>query len=91
MRRWRSCLPPSMYCWSWREQTGHQIDRGVNLGHFGQKSRHAPVVLGAVQADPGHGILAGNIIGVVGLMLVPEEGQGDVVHRSLSGGGPLLD
>jgi hypothetical protein len=68
------------------EQAGHQIDRGVNLRHLGQKSRHAPIVLGAVEADPGHGVLAGNIIGVVGLMLVPEEGQGDVVHHSLSGG-----
>ena len=62
------------------QQAGHQVDRGVQLGHLLEQHGHAPVVLGAVQPDPGHGVLAGHVVGVVRLVLMPEEGQRDVVH-----------
>ena len=65
-----------------QQQAGHQVDRGAHLGHFLEQHRHAPIILGGVQAHPGHGILAADIIRVVGLMLVPEEGQGHIVHGS---------
>ena len=56
------------------QQAGHQIDRGVQLGHFVQVHRHAPIILGAVQPHPGHGIVARHVVGIVGLMLMPDEG-----------------
>ena len=58
-----------------RQQTGHEVDRGVHLGHFAEQHRHSPVVLGSVQPDPRHGVFTGNVVGIVRLMLVPEKGQ----------------
>ena len=46
------------------EEAGHEIDGGVDLGHLGQECCHAPIVLGAVEAHPWHGILAGQVIGI---------------------------
>ena len=56
------------------EQAGHQVDRRPHLRQLFQQHRHAPVVLGAVQADPGHGVLAGDVVGIIRLMLMPEKG-----------------
>ena len=59
------------------QQAGHQVDRAAELGDFFEVQRHAQVILGGVQPDPGHGVLAGDVVGVVRLVLVPHQGQGD--------------
>ena len=45
------------------EQAGHQIDRGLELGNLLELHGHAPIILGAVQADPGHRVFAGHVVG----------------------------
>ena len=79
----RVLLPPIGVGRQLLQEAGDQIDRGVQFGRFLQQHRHAPIVLGPVQADPGHGIFAGYVVGIIRLMLMPEKGQRDFVH-----GGP---
>ena len=43
------------------------------------------VILGRVQPDPGHRVLAGHVVGVIRLVLVPDQGQGYGCHRSSLG------
>src|SRR5947207_14876440 len=43
---------------------------------------HAVVILDAVQAHPGHGVVASHVVGVVRLVLVPEKSQRDFSHES---------
>ena len=62
------------------EQAGNEVDRAAELGHLFEVQGHAVVVLGRVQADPGHQRLAADVVRVVRLMLVPEEGQRDRLH-----------
>ena len=54
------------------EQAGHQVDGAAHIRELEEVQRHAVVILDAVQADPGHGILAANIVRIVGLVLMPE-------------------
>ncbi len=63
------------------EQTGDQIDRAAELRHFGDVQGHADVVLGAMQPDPGHQRFTGDVIRVVRLVLMPEQGQGNRLHQ----------
>ena len=62
------------------EQAGDEVDRAAELGHLVQVHRHAEVVLGAVEAHPGHRVLPGHVVGVIRLMLVPHQRQGDLRH-----------
>ena len=66
------------------QQARHQVDGAAHLGHLEQVQRHAVVVLHAVQADPRHGVLPRDVVGVVGLVLVPEQGERD--HGSIRPG-----
>ena len=52
------------------------------LGDLLQVKRHPQVILGRMQPHPGHRVFARDIIGVVGLMLMPEERQGNGCHHS---------
>src|SRR5260370_41802605 len=45
--------------------------------------RHAIIILDPVQAHPGHGIVAGKIVRIVRLVLVPEKGACDFGHRCI--------
>ena len=65
-----------------REQAWHEVDRAAELGNFFQVQRHPQVVLGGVQPDPGHGVFARDIVGVIRLMLVPHERQRNRLHQS---------
>ncbi|MEZ6066328.1 MAG: hypothetical protein R3B90_11625 [Planctomycetaceae bacterium] len=62
------------------QQAGHEVDRATKLGHLGDVHRHPDVVFGAVQTDPGHQRFASDVIRVVRLVLMPEEGQRNRVH-----------
>jgi hypothetical protein len=42
--------------------------------------RHSEVILGAVQPHPRHQVFAADVVGVIGLMLVPEQSQSDGLH-----------
>ena len=65
-----------------RQQARHQVDRAAELGDFFQVQRHPQVILGAVQPDPGHGVFARDVVGVVRLMLVPEKRERNRLHQS---------
>ena len=58
-----------------RKQAGHEVDRAAELGDFFQVERHPQVIFGRVQPDPGHGVFAPDVIGVVRLMLVPQSAR----------------
>ncbi len=62
------------------QQAGNQVDRGLELRDFLELHGHAPIVLGGMQADPRHGVFVPYIVRVIRLMLVPDNGQRDVVH-----------
>ena len=44
--------------------------------------RHPQVILGGVQPDPGHGVFARDVIGVIRLMLVPQERERNRLHQT---------
>ena len=56
------------------QQAGHQVDGTAHLRELEQVQRHAVIVLDPVQAHPRHGVVAGHVVRVVRLVLVPEEG-----------------
>ena len=64
------------------EQARDQVDRAAEFGHLFQMQRHPQVVFGGVQPDPGHGVFARDVIGVVRLMLVPQERERNRMHQS---------
>ncbi len=64
------------------QQARHQVDRAAELGDLLQMQGHPQVILGRVQPDPGHGVLARDVIGVVRLVLMPHDRQGNGYHRS---------
>ena len=61
----------------------HQVDDATRPGIVRQQAGHAVVVLDPVQPDPGHGQFARRRLLVVGLVLVPENGQRHIHRRSL--------
>src|SRR5262249_28868621 len=67
---------------------GHQVDGAAHLGDLEQVQGHAVVVLDAVEADPRHGVVPGDVVGVVRLVLMPEESERDhgVYQMVLAGG-----
>ena len=65
------------------EQAGDQIDRAVELGDFLQVQGHPDVVFGRVEPHPRHQDFPGQVIGVVRLMLVPEDRERDGAHDGL--------
>src|SRR5262249_32518195 len=68
------------------EEAGHQVDGAAHLGELEQEQGHAVVVLDAVQAHPGHGVLAGHVVRVIRLVLGPEGRQRGGRHIPLPSG-----
>ena len=58
-----------------RQQARHQVDSAAEFGHFLQVKRHPEIILGGMKPHPGHGVFAGDIVGVIRLMLVPQKRQ----------------
>ena len=61
------------------QQARHQVDRARELGDFLQVQGHPQVILGRVEPHPRHGVFARDIIGVIRLMLMPDESPGKPV------------
>ena len=68
-----------------QEQAGYQVDGAAELRHFLQVKGHPEIILGAVQAHPGHWVFARDVVGVVRLVLVPEQGKADPGHGAPAG------
>ena len=66
------------------EQARDEVDRAPKLGNFLEVQRHPEIILGAVKTDPRHRVFTRDVVGVIGLMLVPHQGQGDLGHRQTS-------
>src|SRR5262249_33035128 len=62
------------------EQARHEVDGTVELWHLFEVQGHPQVVLRRVEPDPRHRVLPGDVVGVIRLVLVPHEGQGDLGH-----------
>ncbi len=62
------------------QQAGNEIDGATELRRLLQELRHAPIIPRAVQADPGHRVFMADVVRIVGLVLMPENGQRDIVH-----------
>src|SRR5690606_4139502 len=63
-----------------QQQTGDQVDRAAELRNFADMQSHPEIVLRGMQANPGHQRFAADIVRIIGLMLVPEEGESDRSH-----------
>ena len=66
-----------------QQQTRDEVDRAAELGHLLEVQRHPDVILCAVQTDPRHQRFAADVVGVVRLVLVPDEREGNGVHREV--------
>ena len=68
------------------QQARHQVDGAVHGREFEQVQGHADIIFDAVQPNPGHGVLTADVVGIIGLVLVPVKGNGKVGHQiSLAG------
>ena len=57
------------------QQAGNQVDRALKLGHLLKVQRHAQVILGCMETNPGHRVIPGHVVGVIRLMLMPDKRQ----------------
>src|SRR5262249_33263131 len=62
------------------EKAGHEIDRATHLRKFEEMSCHPVIILDAVQPNPRHRVLAGHVVGIIRLVLVPEKSKCNVSH-----------
>ena len=63
-----------------QQQAGNEIDGAVKLGHLLEMQRHAVVILGSVQADPGHQRLAADVVRIIRLVLMPQKSKCHRLH-----------